>query len=132
MVEALPVLATGLLVPIYSSAITTMFSKRLSAFLVFIGIVVADIQLPVQEYDSVSGILSENQVPLRHFESTPVEVINPWVGCPLDTNSLQPKFEPVGKLSAVGSDQWTTLRHPVFPGYSVRIKQSHFCDTTVK
>jgi hypothetical protein len=107
-----------------------MFSKRLSALLVFIGIAVAFIQLPVQESDSVSEILSEDVVRLRY--STPVGVVNPWVHCPFDTDSLQPEFEPVGKLSAVGSDQWTTLHHPVFPGYSVRIKQSHFCDTTVK
>ena len=42
------------------------------------------------------------------------------------------KFEPVGELSALESDQWTTLRHPVFPAYSARIKQTHFCDSTVK
>jgi hypothetical protein len=123
--QALPVLA-----PVYSSAIATMFSKRLSTLLVLVGVAVAAVQLPVQESDSVSGILAENQVPLQY--STQPEVANAWVDRPFDTDSLQPKFEPVGKLSAVGSDQWTTLHHPVFPGYSVRIKQSRFCDTTVK
>ncbi|KAI0310446.1 serine carboxypeptidase [Amylostereum chailletii] len=41
-------------------------------------------------------------------------------------------FTPVGSLSALGTDAFTTLTHPVFPSYSVRIKQSDFCDTTVK
>ena len=132
MVECSP--ASQDFVPIYSSAVTTMFSKRLLALVVFIGIAVASIQPPVQESDAVSGILLENQVPLRPKYSTQLQVepVDLWVGCPFDTNSPQPKFEPVGKLSAVGFDQWTTLHHPVFPGYSVRIKQSRFCDATVK
>jgi len=117
-------------VSVFSSAIAAMFSERLSALLALIGVAVAAVQLPVQESDSVSEILAENQVPLRY--STQPEVANAWVDRPFDTNSLQPKFEPIGELSAVGSDQWTTLHHPVFPRYSVRIKQSRFCDTTVK
>ncbi|KAI0264975.1 serine carboxypeptidase [Gloeopeniophorella convolvens] len=45
---------------------------------------------------------------------------------------MVPQFQPVGTLSAVRMDQWTTLHHPVFPRHSVRIKQSDFCDTTVR
>jgi len=117
-------------VSVYSSAITAMFSERLSALLALIGVAVAAVQLPVKESDSISGIPADNQVPLQY--STQPEVANAWVDHPFDTDPLQPKFEPVGELSAVGSDQWTTLHHPVFPRYSVRIKQSRFCDTTVK
>ena len=115
---------------VYSSAIAAMFSERLTALLALIVVAVAAAQLPVLESDSVSGILAETQVPLQY--STQPEVANAWVDRPFDTDSLQAKFEPIGELSAVGSDQWTTLHHPVFPRYSVRIKQSHFCDTTVK
>jgi len=50
----------------------------------------------------------------------------------LPVHSPQTEFEPVGELGAVESVQWTTLRHPVFPKYSARIKQTHFCDSTVK
>ncbi|KAI0048898.1 serine carboxypeptidase [Auriscalpium vulgare] len=41
-------------------------------------------------------------------------------------------FQPVGSLRNVSGDAFTTLRHPLFPAHSVRIKQSNFCDTTVK
>ncbi|KAI0058953.1 serine carboxypeptidase [Artomyces pyxidatus] len=43
-----------------------------------------------------------------------------------------PEFRPLGSLSAVGASEFTTLEHPMFPRHSVRIKQSEFCDTTVK
>lgn len=111
---------------------TAMFSERLSALLALIGVAVAAVQLPVKESDSISGILADNQVPLQYSTRTQPEVANAWVDRPFDTDPLQPEFEPVGELSAVGSDQWTTLHHPVFPRYSVRIKRSRFCDTTVK
>jgi|SRR6267154_4756774 hypothetical protein len=99
-----------------------MFSRPLPALLVLVGVALAAVQVRVQDSDSVSGIFAENQVPLRHAK----------VDFPFDTDSLESKFEPVRELSALGSDQWTTLRHPVFPRYSVRIKQSRFCDSTVK
>lgn len=39
---------------------------------------------------------------------------------------------PVEELSALSESQFTTLSHPVFPNYSVRIKKSSdFCDGTV-
>lgn len=42
-------------------------------------------------------------------------------------------FTPVEHLGALSETQFTTLSHPVFPNYSVRIKKSSdFCDTTVK
>jgi carboxypeptidase C (cathepsin A) len=41
-------------------------------------------------------------------------------------------FMPVEELSALSEAQFTTLGHPVFPNYSVRIKKSSdFCDGTV-
>ncbi|KAI0045227.1 serine carboxypeptidase [Auriscalpium vulgare] len=44
-----------------------------------------------------------------------------------------PAYTPVGSLSAVGPDAYTTLTHPLFTRHSVRIKQTtDFCDTTVK
>ena len=116
---------------VYSPA---MFLKPLSALLVLAGIAVADVQHSVEHSNSFSGNFVENQVPLRYLpqpEGLP-EVANTWVDIPFDKDSLQPKFKHVEDLSAVKSDEWTTLRHPVFPRYSVRIKQSRFCDTTVK
>ena len=39
-------------------------------------------------------------------------------------------FTPVEDLSALSTDSFTTLSHPFFPNYSVRIKQTTFdCDT---
>ena len=39
---------------------------------------------------------------------------------------------PIGALSNVRSDGYTTFSHPLFPEYSARIKESEWCDTTVK
>jgi len=102
-----------------------MFSKPLSVLLILVGIAVAS---------QFSKNFAENQVPLRPQPKGLPEVDNARVHIPFDSDkgSLQSKFEPVGDLSAIVSDEWTTLRHPVFPRYSVRIKQSRFCDTTVK
>jgi hypothetical protein len=41
-------------------------------------------------------------------------------------------FAPVGALNTVGHDTFTTFSHPLFPEYSARIKQSDWCDSTVK
>ena len=42
-------------------------------------------------------------------------------------------FTPVEHLGALSEAQFTTLSHPVFPNYSIRIKKSSdFCDGTVK
>lgn len=40
-------------------------------------------------------------------------------------------FTPLGDLSALSTDVYTTLSHPFFPNYNVRIKKSDFCDGTV-
>ncbi|KAI0047671.1 serine carboxypeptidase [Auriscalpium vulgare] len=45
---------------------------------------------------------------------------------------IVPQFTPVGSLANLTGDAFTVLRHPLFPYHSVRIKQSDFCDTTVK
>lgn len=39
-------------------------------------------------------------------------------------------FTPLESLSAL-TDTYTTLGHPAFPHYSVRIKKSDFCDESV-
>lgn len=42
-------------------------------------------------------------------------------------------FTPFEQFGALSEVQFTTLGHPVFPHYSVRIKKSSdFCDGTVK
>lgn len=42
-------------------------------------------------------------------------------------------FTPAEDLTALSTTAFTTLGHPAFPRYSVRIKKSSdFCDTTVK
>jgi hypothetical protein len=112
----------------------SMFSKPLSSLLVLVGIAVAAIQHRAQDSDSFSVNFAENQASLRYSlqpEDVP-DVANVWFDIPFGEDSPESKFEPVRDLSAVRSDKWTTLRHPVFPRYNVRIKQSHFCDTTVR
>ncbi|KAH9934973.1 serine carboxypeptidase [Fomitopsis serialis] len=40
-------------------------------------------------------------------------------------------FTPLGDFSTLSTDEFTTLGHPLFPNYNVRIKKSDFCDGTV-
>ncbi|PCH38417.1 serine carboxypeptidase [Wolfiporia cocos MD-104 SS10] len=40
-------------------------------------------------------------------------------------------FTPVEDLSVLSASAFTTLGHPLFPDYNVRIKKSDFCDGTV-
>ncbi|KAF8991372.1 serine carboxypeptidase [Cyathus striatus] len=40
-------------------------------------------------------------------------------------------FTPLESLSLLQEDAFTTLGHPLFPNYNVRVKKSRFCDTTV-
>ncbi|KAL6307995.1 serine carboxypeptidase [Sparassis latifolia] len=40
-------------------------------------------------------------------------------------------FSPVGDLGVLSTSRWTTLNHPAFPNYDVRIKKSDFCDGSV-
>ena len=41
-------------------------------------------------------------------------------------------FTPLGDLDALSSSDFTVLGHPAFPKHNVRVKQSHFCDGTVR
>ncbi|KAF8991374.1 serine carboxypeptidase-domain-containing protein [Cyathus striatus] len=40
-------------------------------------------------------------------------------------------FTPLESLPPLSEDTFTTLGHPFFPNYNVRVKKSRFCDTTV-
>ncbi|KIP06689.1 hypothetical protein PHLGIDRAFT_128117 [Phlebiopsis gigantea 11061_1 CR5-6] len=40
-------------------------------------------------------------------------------------------FSPMEDLSLLSTSEFTTLNHPFFPSYNVRIKKSDFCDGTV-
>lgn len=41
-------------------------------------------------------------------------------------------FSPLEDLSLLSTSDFTTLGHPLFPDYDVRIKKSDFCDGTVR
>ncbi|OCH89475.1 serine carboxypeptidase [Obba rivulosa] len=41
-------------------------------------------------------------------------------------------FTPFEDLSALSTEEFTTLAHPLFPHYNVRIKQSTFCDGSAR
>lgn len=41
-------------------------------------------------------------------------------------------FTPIETLSKLSESHFTTLEHPAFPKHSVRIKQTKFCDGTVR
>lgn len=41
-------------------------------------------------------------------------------------------FTPVEELNVLSTEAFTTLAHPQFPKYNVRIKQSNWCDGSVR
>lgn len=41
-------------------------------------------------------------------------------------------FAPLEDLDLLSTSEFTTLGHPAFPNYEVRIKKSDFCDGTVR
>ena len=41
-------------------------------------------------------------------------------------------FRPMEDMNLLSVSEFTTLGHPFFPKYNVRIKKSDFCDGTVK
>ncbi|KAJ7659263.1 serine carboxypeptidase [Mycena polygramma] len=45
-----------------------------------------------------------------------------------DSSDSTVKFAPVGTLDVLSETSFTTLSHPEFPNYGVRIKKSNFCD----
>nr|GAT52551.1 predicted protein [Mycena chlorophos] len=44
---------------------------------------------------------------------------------------LNASFAPLGALNVLSETQFTTLQHPAFPNYGVRVKKSDVCDGTV-
>jgi hypothetical protein len=54
----------------------------------------------------------------------------PGINAALDTAA--PTFAPVGTLDVLSEASFTTLTHPEFPNYDVRIKKSNFCDEGVR
>jgi hypothetical protein len=41
-------------------------------------------------------------------------------------------FSPTEDLNVLSTSEFTTLGHPAFPNYNVRIKKSEFCDGSVR
>ncbi|KAF8880906.1 serine carboxypeptidase [Gymnopilus junonius] len=50
---------------------------------------------------------------------------------PCHSNYADGLFTPVESLSSLSTSEFTSLGHPFFPHYSVRVKKSDFCDGTV-
>lgn len=69
---------------------------------------------------TVSSVVGATQKPF--FASRPNPAVEPY-----DAGL----FSPMEDLSLL-STEFTTLEHPFFPNYNVRIKKSDFCDGTVR
>ena len=41
-------------------------------------------------------------------------------------------FSPMEDLSLLSTSEFTTLGHPLFPNYNVRIKKSDFCESSAR
>ncbi|KAH7909697.1 serine carboxypeptidase [Hygrophoropsis aurantiaca] len=62
------------------------------------------------------------------FASRPPQSQSPWK---VTQPNVQVHTEQGWTLSALPGSHFTTLAHPSFPAYSVRVKKSQFCDQTV-
>ncbi|KAG2023989.1 carboxypeptidase Y [Coprinopsis cinerea AmutBmut pab1-1] len=58
------------------------------------------------------------------------ELLHPNLGFPTLYNDGL--FTPFEDLSTLSETDFTTLTHPAFPRHSVRVKQTKFCDNTVR
>lgn len=66
----------------------------------------------------------------KTFDFTRQAPISPGLaGGAYDEGLFTPAVE---DLSELRTERFTTLQHPAYPKHSVRIKQSKFCDETVK
>lgn len=72
----------------------------------------------------IALVASESQT----FLSDHIFQSNNFAGESYDTGL----FTPVESLELLSESQFSTLRHPVFPRHSVRIKKTPFCDQTVR
>ncbi|KAF5347036.1 hypothetical protein D9758_011625 [Tetrapyrgos nigripes] len=88
--------------------------SKLSGFL-FITSVIASVQHPFQTESNVNHSESWSTSSSRNGGS--------W--------SDDGLFTPLESLSVLKTDEFTTMNHPAFPKYGVRIKKSDFCDNTV-
>lgn len=62
-----------------------------------------------------------------------VAIVTGYVQEPLSYQSYDNQlFSPLEDLSLLSASEFTTLGHPLFPDYHVRIKKSDFCDGTVR
>lgn len=64
-------------------------------------------------------------------------VTNAWAQQPLSFGTKFDSYDaelfaPLEDLSLLSTTEFTTLGHPAFPKYDVRIKKSNFCDGTVR
>ena len=67
---------------------------------------------------ALTGVVAQ-QVPFGHFHAKFESY---------DANL----FAPLEDLNVLSTAEFTTLAHPAFPRYNVRIKKSDFCDGTVR
>jgi hypothetical protein len=88
----------------------------------------------------LAGFAQAIQIPFQAPAIPALKTINyTGNGLPIAANALaghydqlQGLFTPFESLSKLSLDSFTSLSHPLFPNYNVRIKKSDFCDGTVK
>ncbi|KAJ7818241.1 serine carboxypeptidase [Mycena olivaceomarginata] len=83
------------------------------------------VRLAIQTILQVTLVAAAFQQPLLH-SSESVGYRNGW------DQYDEGLFTPLGNLDLLSENQFTVLRHPVFPSHGVRIKKSSFCDDTVQ
>jgi hypothetical protein len=73
---------------------------------------------------------SSGQVPFHDSSSLRIPY-TPYGGSVYD-DSDSGLFTPFEDLNLLSNTQFTTLTHPAFPDYGVRVKKSKFCDGSVE
>ena len=88
-----------------------------------------------------TSTLTTTMLPARHVVLCILAIITLSIA----TNTIQSHYQAPGgvnydesrfvlprDLHSLSATEFTTLGHPLFPNYSVRIKESDFCDGTVR
>ena len=89
-------------------------------------------QIKKELIDSKVAFITTAGVHLKDEEPFNTKGDHTYRVIPGDVNYDESRFVLPRDLHSLSATEFTTLGHPLFPNYSVRIKESDFCDGTVR
>lgn len=81
---------------------------------------------------AVTAVALQHHMSSFGWQEPDANLINASLAVPVLSPHDASLFTPVEDLSILSGETFTALGHPAFPKYSVRIKQSNWCDGSVR